>query len=316
MLTTPLHDTLDRARTVLIAGAGGGFDVFSGLPLYFALRAAGKAVHLANLTFSNIPLSAGRRPVRELVEITAESDGSTVYFPEKHLSGWFADRDERVPVWAIERFGPAAVARAYRALVDELRPDTIVLVDGGTDSLMRGDESGLGTPVEDVSSIAAVDALPDVERRLLVCLGFGIDAFHGVSHVDVLEAVADLSRAGGYLGAISLANESDECRLFRQATEYVLRRTPSRRSIVCTSILSALEGRFGDHHDSDRTEGSELFVNPLMSIYWCFVLDAVARRNLYLNEVRQIEGFYDTERAITQFRARLPATKPFRSMPL
>jgi len=55
MLTLPLHHELANTRTVLIAGAGGGFDVFSGLPLYFALTAAGKTVHLANLTFCQYP---------------------------------------------------------------------------------------------------------------------------------------------------------------------------------------------------------------------------------------------------------------------
>ena len=33
----PFFQELDRAGTILIAGAGGGFDVFSGLPLYFNL---------------------------------------------------------------------------------------------------------------------------------------------------------------------------------------------------------------------------------------------------------------------------------------
>jgi hypothetical protein len=123
MLALPIHEHLSKARTVLLAGAGGGFDVFSSLPLYFALRATGKTVHLANLTFSNIPPSAGRRPVRELVEVTADSDGSKYYFPERILAEWFARRGERVPVWCIERFGPAAVTRAYGALAEELMPD-------------------------------------------------------------------------------------------------------------------------------------------------------------------------------------------------
>jgi hypothetical protein len=316
VLTLPVHHELEKSRTVLLAGAGGGFDVFSALPLYFALRAAGKVVHLANLTFSNIPPSAGRRPVPELVEIKGDSDGSKYYFPEKYLSEWFEKRGEQVPIWCIERFGPAAVARAYRALAELLQPDTVILVDGGTDSLMRGDESGLGTPVEDISSIAAVQSLPGVQRKLLICLGFGIDAFHGVSHVDVLEAIADLARSGGYLGAFSITNDMDEARLYRQATEYVQERTPDRQSIVCNSILSALTGHFGDHHVTDRTAGSGLFINPLMSIYWCFRLEAVARRNLYLDAVRNLDGFFETERAIEQFRAALPQTKPYRAIPL
>ncbi len=47
-----LFDRLDPCRRVLIAGAGGGFDVYAGLPLALALQAQGKAVHLANLSFT------------------------------------------------------------------------------------------------------------------------------------------------------------------------------------------------------------------------------------------------------------------------
>jgi hypothetical protein len=186
-----------------------------------------------------------------------------------------------------------------------LQVDTIVLVDGGTDSLMRGDEDQLGTPAEDMASIAAVDSLDpkQVPRKLLVCLGFGIDAFHGVCHAHVLEAAADLVRAGGYLGAFSLTEDMPEVRKFREATEYVLARTQSRPSIVLTSILSALEGRYGDHHSTDRTWGTELFINPLMSLYWCFRLEQVAKRILYLDEIRDISGYAELNACINRAHA-------------
>jgi hypothetical protein len=51
-LLPPIFHRLESARRVLIAGMGGGFDVYCGLPLYFALREAGKEVFLANLSFS------------------------------------------------------------------------------------------------------------------------------------------------------------------------------------------------------------------------------------------------------------------------
>jgi len=305
---------------VLIAGAGGGFDVFSGLPLYFALAEAGKTVSLANLTFSNLPPgSAGRQLAPALVEVTADSEGSQTYFPEKHLSQWFRDRGRDVPVYCFHRVGPRPVTEAYHVLADHLGFDTVILVDGGTDSLMRGDEEGLGTPVEDMTSIAAADALNDanVPRKLLVCLGFGIDTFHGVCHAHVLEAVAELARAGGYLGAFSLTPEMQAVRLFVEATEYVLARTESRPSIVLTSILSALEGRFGDYHPTDRTAGSELFINPLMAMYWCFRLAPVARRVLYLDLIRALEGFVETQFRIERFRAESQAgRRPWRSLPM
>ncbi len=34
----PFFDALEGADSVLLAGAGGGYDIFVGLPLYFALQ--------------------------------------------------------------------------------------------------------------------------------------------------------------------------------------------------------------------------------------------------------------------------------------
>lgn len=49
-----LFTRLREAQRVLVAGAGGGFDIYAGLPLALALRASGKDVHLANLSFADL----------------------------------------------------------------------------------------------------------------------------------------------------------------------------------------------------------------------------------------------------------------------
>jgi hypothetical protein len=67
----PLLDagSIACGRAGLDRGAGGGFDVFCGLPLYFTLRAAGHPVWLANLTFSS-PIPRGAQLHPALVEPT------------------------------------------------------------------------------------------------------------------------------------------------------------------------------------------------------------------------------------------------------
>ncbi|MGC4121762.1 MAG: DUF1152 domain-containing protein [Myxococcales bacterium] len=85
----------------------------------------------------------------------------------------------------------------------------MVLVDGGTDILMRGDEAGLGTPVEDITSLSAVHGL-GLGESIVACLGFGVDAFHGVCHAHFLENVAALSKEKGYLGVAALLPEMPE----------------------------------------------------------------------------------------------------------
>ncbi|MFG2682134.1 FAD-dependent monooxygenase [Streptomyces sp. NPDC048392] len=45
------------------------------------------------------------------------------------------------------------------------RIDAVVLVDGGTDTMLRGDEAGLGPPEEDLTSVAALAALDGVPQE-------------------------------------------------------------------------------------------------------------------------------------------------------
>lgn len=311
----PIFEQLEKAEKVLIAGAGGGFDVFTGVPLMTWLREQGKQVHLANLTFSNLYYSDGVCPVPTMMRIEAGTSGSAHYFPEGLLARWLADNGDPVPVHAIWRSGYKDVRLAYDWLVANLQVDTVVLVDGGTDILMRGDEAGLGTPEEDIVSLAAAFDVEGPARKMILCLGFGIDTYHGVCHAHFLENVAALSVDGGYLGSWSLLYEMPEMQAFASALEYAHERTPARQSIVNSSILAAARGHFGDHHPTARTEGSELFINPLMTQYWAFDLNAVARRNLYLDRLRQTSNYSDVRHEIATFRDQHSKHRPWTSLP-
>jgi hypothetical protein len=311
----PFITQLEQAKTVLLAGAGGGFDVFAGLPLYFWLRSAGKTVHLASLSFTELGFCEGEHPVPSLLRVMPDASGPANYFPEVYLSQWLSERFGVTPVYAIERSGARPVLAAYEWLVRELRPDTILLVDGGMDSVMRGDEAGLGTPQEDIASLLAVDTVPGVDRKLLACIGFGIDSFHGVCHAQFLENTAALIKEGGYLGAWSLTQDMEEFRLYQEASAFVTARMQRSPSIVQTSIIAAASGCFGDHHPTKRTEGSTLFINPLMSLYWGFQLQHVAQRNLYLNKIRETDTYQQLSMAIERYRADLPKTRPWQEIP-
>lgn len=304
---------LENSSRVLISGAGGGFDIFAGLPLYFWLKSKGKDVVLANLSFTELDLCEGFRPIPEILAVTAETTGPSSYFPELLLLRWLKDHGYQHPIYAIRREGTAGVSAAYRWLWETIIPDTIILVDGGTDILMRGDEAGLGTPQEDIASLAAVSALEQAVRRYVICLGFGVDTFHGVCHAHFLENVAALTEA--YLGSWSLLADSPEFRFYEAACGYVHDRMPRRKSIVNSSIIASANGWFGDRHPTDRTAGSPLFLNPLMSQYWAFDLPAVAARNLYLGHIRETGSYHDLSFAIEMFRARLPMQREWRDIP-
>ncbi|PRQ06307.1 DUF1152 domain-containing protein [Enhygromyxa salina] len=312
----PFFDRLRDCKRVLLAGAGGGFDIFCGLPLYFALRRRGCEVHLANLSFSRLPLRDDDPCPVYKVEPTTE--GSPHYFPERCLSEWFASElGEDVPIWSFAKSGVQPLRRAYELVLAQTRADAIVLIDGGTDSLMRGDECGLGTPAEDMSTIAAVHGIDSAlaPTRLLVSVGFGVDSFHGVAHVDVLEAIAAIDQAGGYLGVFPLLRGMPEVERYREACEYVCAATPTRPSIVNLSILSAIDGEFGDHHRTARTRGSELFINPLMNLMFAFELGPLAQRVLYLDALEQTQTIYEISAVLERVRG-AKGGRPRRSIPI
>lgn len=315
MLKLPFFNEIETAQNILIAGAGGGYDIFSGLPLYFGLQAAGKQIHLANLSFSVLPPERAARLAPAVLKVTANTPLVEEYFPEKYLAQWFQAQGQNVDIYCFERTGVRPLLAAYQALVAHLGVDTIILVDGGTDSLMRGDESGLGTPEEDIASITAVHELA-VPRKLLVCLGFGVDAYHGVCHYNFLEAVADLIQRQGYLGSFSLLDEMLEVQRYRAATQSVFTMMDRNISIVSSSVLSALAGHYGNHHATQRTRSSTLWINPLMSVYWCFRLAPVAERILYRQAMLHTHTYRDVMQVIDDFRKACQTIRPQVPIPL
>ncbi len=299
-MNPPFLKALCRHQRIFLVGAGGGFDIFSGIPLFEYLSARGKDVWLGSLSFSELKDEDGQKLRTDYLEVRPDTPGDENYFPERYLSQWYADHGREVPVYSFYGSGARTILTIFSKLKRSLNFDAMVLVDGGTDSLMRGDEPGLGSPAEDVASIAAAHMLEGVDTYL-VNLGFGVDFYHGVCHAYVLEAIADLTKSGDFLGAFSLLPGMPEFETFCQITDYTNERMAPNASIVASSIRSAGKGEFGDHHHIERTEGQELFINPLMSLYWCFKLKGVAERCLYLDYIKDTHSRMDVHRALSNY---------------
>ncbi|MFI8231351.1 DUF1152 domain-containing protein [Streptomyces sp. NPDC085900] len=313
----PFFTRLREARRVLVAGAGGGFDVYAGLPLALALRSAGKEVHLANLSFADLHgLDLDVWLEADVAAVRPDTPARGDYFPERTLARWLEQQGLPATVYAFPQTGVQPLRAAYRALVAHLGGvDAVVLVDGGTDVLMRGDEHGLGTPEEDMASLAAVNGMDEIPQRLVACLGFGVDAHHGVNHSLVLENLAALDREGAYLGAFSLPRESREGALYLDAVAHAQRATPEYPSIVNGSVAAAVRGDFGDVRFTERTKDSELFINPLMSLYFCVDAVGLARRNLYLDRLENTALMRQISTAVGDFRGELARQRPPRAYP-
>ncbi len=323
MFRLPLEKELECSERILLAGCGGGYDIFCGLPIYHNLVSNNKKVFLANLSFSdleNLNPKNTRKVCDYCWEVTHKTDAkSTSYFPEKHLADFFAQKNKFVSVFCFEiKTGVVPLRKAYETLVKELNIDTIILCDGGTDSLMFGNEQQLGSPTEDSTSLAAVYSIQSLKpiTKLLVCLGFGIDTFHGVNHYHFLENTSSVIKKNGYLGNFSIVKEMDEFVLFQQATTFVFEKMSFHKSIVNSSIIDATLGNFGDFHSTDRTTNSTLFINPMMSIYWCYKLQIVVELNQYIPILMKTETRIQVQTAISEFRRNLKSLRKPETLPV
>jgi hypothetical protein len=292
-LNLPILNQLQSCKNLLIAGMGGGFDIFCGLPIYFELKKHGVHAHLANFSFSDIEnVDFGIRLSKTLAGVTPNQGRRFPYFPELHLANWFKEkRNDDIVVWCFHKTGAMPLTENYRILAEHLSLDGILLVDGGVDSLVRGDEAELGTAIEDLTSLYAVHQLPNLKTRLLTCIGFGAE--QNLTHAHIFENIAALTKAGGFLGTCSLTPQMESYQTYADAVMHVQSNELQDPSVINSSIVSAVRGNYGDYHLTEKTKRGHLWISPLMPIYWFFDFDHVVNQNLLLPEIEGTMLFRD-----------------------
>ncbi|KAJ5072528.1 hypothetical protein M0811_01543 [Anaeramoeba ignava] len=310
MFQLPFLDKISKCKSILISGCGGGYDVFAGIPIYLALKQMNITVNLANLSFSHLSHLPESKIDHSIYEVNAETVKPQFYFPEYFLSLYFKEKHkESVTIYTFPRLGLKPIKKAYKKLTKFLKCDCIITVDGGTDSLMFGDEDGLGTPEEDSISVLSVASCKSVPIKILACVGFGIDSFHGVCHYQFLENVSTLIKEDGFLGAFSYMKEMAEVKEYIEICDYVFEKT--QVSIVNASIVNSIEGKFGGDNSrmQSRVSNSTLFINPLMSLCWSFDIEKVAKHILYTKNIENTKTRLEVGNRINEFREKLQKEK-------
>ena len=311
----PFFEHIRDGERFLLAGCGGGYDIVAAIPLYCYLRQQGKTVILANLSFTRLEFTDCAEIVPGCYRVDEHSAG-VPYFPEKFIHEWLSARGESPVIYAFAKtLGVQSLRRAYQYLRERHRLDTLVLADGGTDSLMFGDEIGTGTIVEDSLSILAA-AQAGFTRSYLCAVGFGIEQHHGLDHYPCLQNMATLTKAGAYLGAQSITAEMAEGAAYLALADFLNERFAAHQSIVVNSIASAMRGEFGDFHSTARTRGSAQFINPLMPLYWYFRLPAIAERVVYRDAVMPSETMTEFLTAFRDYRDSHPRRSVRRDLPI
>lgn len=306
-------------RTVLLCGCGGGFDFVHSLVLYPELKRLGKEVVIGSYSFGDPMEITGVAPVvfaeGEAVAklVGAASVPASDYGPEVHVCSYL---DQQYPETAphfiyayyARAFTVPTLSRFYNLLIRLHSIDAVILVDGGSDSLMVGDEEGLGDPVEDAVSVATVAGLHGLKFKVLISIGLGADRFNTVSDAASLRAVAELTAQGGFLGACSLEPTNPGFQFYKDCVAHVYQRQ-TFHSVASGAIISAVEGYYGDEEVppllQTRVKKGTCYLWPLMGMLWAFDVDTVAARSLIAGWICACETPFDCYIAIDLERANL-----------
>ena len=211
------------------------------------------------------------------------------YFPEYNLVMSLAKHNLSIPIYCFMETGIKQLTEAYNKVIEIENIDTIILMDGGTDSLMTGiekDENGkrmLGTPFEDISSIVATfNCSSCVTNKFLYCLWFNVDRFHDVTDENFLCNTANLIKNGYFVGSymLNIKNEST-----RKYIDVFMDCNPAN-SIVNSHVISAIQGHFGDYcpewlRKRDGVLNHKQYIHPLMALYWIYDLEGVHKNLKY-----------------------------------
>jgi len=315
-------------KTVLLCGCGGGFDFVHSMNLYPELRRLNKTVIIVSYSFGNVDHIGGVAPVIwnksgvKVKTVTAASRPEPHYAPEIHMCSFLdlkypQSAPHQIYACNAREFTVPLLTEFYSKVVNEHSVDGIIIFDGGSDSLMRGDEESLGDPIEDCVSVTTVSLLKEeLKFRILITAGFGADRFNHVSDASSLRAVAELTQMGGFLGSLSLEPSHPGFQFYTACVQHIYSRQ-SFRSVLTGLVISATQGYFAHNipDDSNSTdavavkvdlrsrigtgESSTVFLWPLMAMLFAFDAGVVCKRSYlasWIKDAETVNKCYDAMR--------------------
>lgn len=315
-------------KTIFISGCGGGFDFVHCACLIPELKRLKKNIIIGSYSFGDLQKIDHENPniyysensLIYVKKVTSASEGDPYYSPEISLCKYFDetypnDAKHWVYAYNARSFTIKRLHNLYHQIVIHHEVDAILLFDGGSDSLMRGNENGLGDPIEDAVSIGAIAKLthPRILLKALLSIGLGCDRFNDVSDASSLRSIAELTRLGGYLGCFHLTPTNPGFQYYMSCVEYLYNQFPFR-SVISGCILSSALGHFGFEIpesllNSGRVNKGDVYLWPLMSIVWSFDINIIAQRSLVIPWIQDAITVSDMFEKLQQKRREMKILK-------
>jgi len=303
-----------KGKNILIAGVGGGYDVFTGLPIGIYLSDNGYNVFYANYSFSNLASATPKNlKYRNTFIVSSESVIlNDDYFPEKYLASWLEKSGRKNAfVLCFTQLGVKNLKEEYEKIIQDYNIDALIMFDGGCDGIFRGDEYDLGTPSMDSISIIA-GSLQNVFQKYYVLTAFGSEGVNKeVSHAEALQRMSELIKIKEFLGVSALTMNDPSVLEFEKCIEYVNKLTPEHKhSNIINSIRASYKGMYGDVAVTIKSQHSPIWISPLTSLYWFFNLEAVAKLKLFYKNVLDSDNVMMVSKEIEKFRKSVKKERP------
>ena len=292
--------------TTILAGCGGGYDVFGVIPLYMELKSKSKCsnILITSLSFTEKSLLENQKKgvtkiTNNLYKVNASQIGNTMfeYFPEYYLS-----RHIDCDVYCIlVNSTVGEIKSAYVSLIDNKKLNSFYLMDGGCDVLLSGRETELATPVEDMMHLKAVMDL-QCYKKYVCAIGMPCDIGHGVI---LTELEARLKELNPMLLETKVWNLDDE-----YVKKYYNSVKSSRPycSIVQSLVCARLEGHKGFYtpdHLKKRIGESVVELNDLVVTFVKYEMNKLSDTILYLNGVEDSFTRDSMDDYITKFQEQI-----------
>jgi len=300
--------------------------------LYPELKRMGKKVVIGSYSFG-LPDDITGKDVEVVFEdntekqkiyakkLTGGSSGSADYCPEIAICSFL---DQEYPseaphfmyAYYARYFTVPRLTTLYKKFIEQHNIDAFILFDGGSDSLVVGDESGLGDPIEDSVSVTTVANLPNLKFKVVISIGFGSDRYNDVSDVCSLRAVAEITSLGGFLGCVSLEPKSYGFDFYKRCVDSIYKKQ-TFRSVATAVVISATEGKYGfeiPDMSGNRVKKGQAYLWPLMGMLWAFDPVVVANRSLISKWIKDAATLKEMFERFTVGRSDLKKQKKIREV--
>lgn len=300
---------MDIQGNVLLAGCGGGYDIFTGLPLYLELIDNGYTCYLASFSTSDKVESKNFQKLGHfhVVEPQEPDNKYEILSSEQLLAN-----NLKVKIYTYIDYNMSTLISSYQILVEELDIKTIILVDGGCDSIMTGKEKNLGSPLEDFMSLYAVNYLKDTQIYLQI-VGADVDWYDfrnedGIFEDDYYNALNQLPIVlkGNYFDNFTVGDEKQK--MYIKKYMDIFFSSEPERSLVNSCICASIQGINGWYRPDwiiHRYGVRKFKIRKETSDYYIFNFKDVYERNCILPLLSAIDDWEQIDEKITAYQEEL-----------